>query len=89
LLWLVRAATQTTGGNVMRACGLLPCGPGNLAAGAGFLYLNGNLWGGATPYGEDYRTGCSLELEGRRAFGHPWIFARPLEDPARRRRFIV
>jgi anaerobic selenocysteine-containing dehydrogenase len=45
LLWLGQGLQrQTTGGNVMRACVLLPALTGNLCKpGAGFLYLNGNL----------------------------------------------
>jgi anaerobic selenocysteine-containing dehydrogenase len=45
LLWLGQGLQrQTTGGNVMRACVLLPALTGNLRKpGAGFLYLNGNL----------------------------------------------
>jgi anaerobic selenocysteine-containing dehydrogenase len=45
LLWLGQGLQrQTTGGNVIRACALLPAVTGNLCKpGAGFLYLNGNL----------------------------------------------
>lgn len=45
LLWLGQGLQrQTTGGNVMRTCSLLPALTGNLRKpGAGFLYLNGNL----------------------------------------------
>ena len=44
LLWLGQALQrQPTGGNVMRACSLLPAVTGNLGKpGAGFLYLNWN-----------------------------------------------
>ena len=43
LLWLGQALQrQPCGGNVMRACGLLPAVTGNIGKpGAGFLYLNG------------------------------------------------
>lgn len=43
LLWLGQGLQrQPTGGNVMRACSLLPAATGNLGKpGAGFLYLNG------------------------------------------------
>jgi anaerobic selenocysteine-containing dehydrogenase len=43
LLWLGQALQrQPYGGNVMRACGLLPAVTGNIGKpGAGFLYLNG------------------------------------------------
>jgi anaerobic selenocysteine-containing dehydrogenase len=45
LLWLGQGLQrQITGGNVMRACAMLPALTGNLCRpGAGFLYLNGNL----------------------------------------------
>ncbi len=45
LLWLGQALQrQPSGGNIMRACALLPALTGNLAkAGAGFLYLNWDL----------------------------------------------
>ncbi len=45
LLWLGQALQrQPTGGNVMRACALLPAVTGNLGKpGAGLLYLNFNL----------------------------------------------
>ena len=45
LLWLGQALQrQPNGGNVMRACALLPAHTGNLAKlGAGFLYLNWDL----------------------------------------------
>ena len=45
LLWLGQALQrQRMGGNVMRACALLPAVTGNLGKpGAGFLYLNWNL----------------------------------------------
>jgi anaerobic selenocysteine-containing dehydrogenase len=45
LLWLGQGLQrQVTGGNVMRACAMLPALTGNLCKpGAGFLYLNGNL----------------------------------------------
>src|SRR5207245_1452335 len=43
LLWLGQGLQrQRTGGNVVRACALLPAVTGNLGRrGAGFLYLNG------------------------------------------------
>jgi anaerobic selenocysteine-containing dehydrogenase len=45
LLWLGQGLQrQVTGGNVMRACAMLPALTGNLCKpGAGFLYLNGSL----------------------------------------------
>ena len=89
LLWLGQGLQrQSTGGNVMRACGLLPAVTGNLGKrGAGFLYLNGNLR--QRRIDEDYLTGAHL----RPAGGVPAIshmdFASALENPARSRALIV
>ncbi len=89
LLWLGQGLQrQATGGNVMRACGLLPAITGNLGKrGAGFLYLNGNLR--QRGMDEDYLTGVHL----RRAGGAPSIshmdFAAALENPARSQALIV
>ena len=89
LLWLGQGLQrQTTGGNVMRACGLLPAVTGNLCKpGAGFLYLNGNLR--QRRMDEDYLTGAHLGSDG----GAPSIshmdFAAALEDPARSQALIV
>src|SRR6202790_4086307 len=89
LLWLGQGLQrQTTGGNVMRACGLLPAATGNLCKpGAGFLYLNGNLR--QRRMDEDYLTGAHLGSGG----GAPSIshmdFAAALEDPARSQALIV
>jgi anaerobic selenocysteine-containing dehydrogenase len=57
LLWLGQGLQrQRTGGNVMRACALLPAVSGNLAKpGAGFLYLNGQA-----PIDSDYLTATRL-----------------------------
>ena len=89
LLWLGQGLQrQTTGGNVMRACGLLPAVTGNLCKpGAGFLYLNGNLR--QRRMDEDYLTGAHLGSDG----GAPSIshmdFAAALEDPERSQALIV
>ena len=89
LLWLGQGLQrQTTGGNVMRACGLLPAVTGNLCKpGAGFLYLNGNLR--QRRMDEDYLAGAHLGPSG----GAPCIshmdFAAALEDPARSRALFV
>jgi anaerobic selenocysteine-containing dehydrogenase len=62
LLWLGQGLQrQPTGGNVMRACSLLPAVTGNLAkAGAGFLYLN---WFNARGVDEAYLTTAHLSKE--------------------------
>ena len=89
LLWLGQGLQrQTTGGNVMRACGLLPAVTGNLGKpGAGFLYLNGNLR--QRRMDEEYLSGAHLAPSG----GVPPIshmdFAAALEDPARAQALIV
>ncbi len=89
LLWLGQGLQrQSTGGNVMRACGLLPALTGNLCKpGAGFLYLNGNLRQRCMD--EEYLAGTHLGLRG----GAPSIshmdFAAALEDPARSRALFV
>jgi anaerobic selenocysteine-containing dehydrogenase len=89
LLWLGQGLQrQRTGGNVMRACGLLPAVTGNLGKpGAGFLYLNGNLR--QRRMDEDYLNGSHLAPAG----GAPSIshmdFAAALEDPARSQALFV
>ena len=59
LLWLGQGLQrQPTGGNVMRACSLLPAVTGNLGKpGAGFLYLN---WFNARGVDEAYLTAAHL-----------------------------
>jgi anaerobic selenocysteine-containing dehydrogenase len=89
LLWLGQGLQrQATGGNVMRACALLPAVTGNLCKrGAGFLYLNGNLR--QRRMDEDYLTAAHLAPPG----GAPSIshmdLAATLEDPARSRAMFV
>jgi anaerobic selenocysteine-containing dehydrogenase len=89
LLWLGQGLQrQTTGGNVMRACGLLPAVTGNLCKpGAGFLYLNGNLR--QRRMDEDYLIGAHLGLAGGAPSVSHMDFAAALEDPARSRALFV
>jgi anaerobic selenocysteine-containing dehydrogenase len=89
LLWLGQGLQrQTTGGNVMRACGLLPAVTGNLCKpGAGFLYLNGNLR--QRRMDEEYLSGAHLASGGgARSVSH-MDFAAALEDPARSQALFV
>jgi anaerobic selenocysteine-containing dehydrogenase len=62
LLWLGQGLQrQPTGGNVMRACAMLPAATGNLGKpGAGFLYLNGS---GRKGIDVDYIDGAGLRRE--------------------------
>ena len=59
LLWLGQGLQrQATGGNILRACGLLAAATGNIGKpGAGFLYLNGT---GSRGIQDDYIWGTSL-----------------------------
>ncbi|MGO9512605.1 MAG: molybdopterin-dependent oxidoreductase [Steroidobacteraceae bacterium] len=88
LLWLGQGLQrQATGGNVMRACALLPAVTGNLCKpGAGFLYLNGNLR--QRGMDEGYLTGAHLAAGVAPAISH-MDFAKVLEDPARSRALFV
>jgi anaerobic selenocysteine-containing dehydrogenase len=89
LLWLGQGLQrQVTGGNVMRACGLLPAVTGNLCKpGAGILYLNSNMRQRCMD--EEYVSGAHLAPPG----GLPAIshmdFAAALEDPVRSRALFV
>jgi anaerobic selenocysteine-containing dehydrogenase len=89
LLWLGQGLQrQATGGNVMRACGLLPAVTGNLCKpGAGFLYLNGNLRQRCMD--EDYLAGVHLGRPGGAPSVSHMDFAAALEDPARSRALFV
>ena len=80
LLWLGQGLQrQPTGGNVMRACSLLPAVTGNLGKpGAGFLYLN---WFNARGVDEAYLTAAHLS-RGVPAISHMDL-ADCLADPAR------
>jgi len=88
LLWLGQGLQrQTTGGNVMRACAVLPAVTGNLCKpGAGFLYLNGNLR--QRGMDEAYLTAAHLAAAPAPAVSH-MDFADVLEDPARSRALFV
>jgi anaerobic selenocysteine-containing dehydrogenase len=89
LLWLGQGLQrQATGGNVMRACGLLPAVTGNLCKrGAGFLYLNANLR--QRRMDEDYLTAAHLAPPGGAPSVSHMDFAAALEDPARSRALFV
>ena len=80
LLWLGQGLQrQPTGGNVMRACALLPAATGNLGKpGAGFLYLN---WFNARGIDEAYLTAAHLS-RGVPPISHMDL-AECLADPAR------
>ncbi len=88
LLWLGQGLQrQATGGNVMRACGLLPAITGNLGKpGAGFLYLNGNLR--QRHMDEDYLVGAHLASKAGGACISHMDFAAALEDPRVRALFV-
>jgi anaerobic selenocysteine-containing dehydrogenase len=79
LLWLGQGLQrQRTGGNVMRACALLPAVSGNVGKpGAGFLYLNGQV-----PIDGDYLTGAHLATQAPPPVSHMDL-CEVLEDPAR------
>jgi anaerobic selenocysteine-containing dehydrogenase len=79
LLWLGQGLQrQRTGGNVMRACALLPVVSGNLGrAGTGFLYLNGQA-----PMDSDYLTASHLGADSPPAVSHMDL-CDVLEDPSR------
>ena len=89
LLWLGQGLQrQSTGGNVMRACGLLPAVTGNLCKrGAGFLYLNGNLR--QRRMDEDYLTAAHLAPPGGVPSVSHMDLAAALEDSARSRALFV
>src|SRR5690242_15973408 len=79
LLWLGQGLQrQPMGGNVFRACALLPAATGNLGKpGAGFYYLNGGRRG----IRGDYLAAPHLRREPARSLSHMDLAAR-LEDPA-------
>jgi anaerobic selenocysteine-containing dehydrogenase len=81
LLWLGQGfQRQRTGGNVVRACALLPAVTGNIGKpGAGFLYLNGTETRGVD---EDYVAGTHLAGEPRPAVSQMDL-AGVLADPVR------
>ena len=79
LLWVGQGLQrQTTGGNVMRACGVLPALTGNVGKpGAGFYYLN--ITPGIAGMDFDALAGAQL-LQGRRPSISHMDFAERLED---------
>jgi anaerobic selenocysteine-containing dehydrogenase len=81
LLWLGQGLQrQRTGGNVVRACALLPALTGNLGKpGAGFLYLNGT---GSRAIDEDYLAAAHLRRDAPDPISHMDLVAS-LEDPSR------
>jgi anaerobic selenocysteine-containing dehydrogenase len=88
LLWLGQGLQrQATGGNVMRACALLPALTGNLGKpGAGFLYLNGNL--ARRGIDEAYLCGAHLAASPAPSISH-MDFVDVLEDHRRSRALFV
>jgi anaerobic selenocysteine-containing dehydrogenase len=80
LLWLGQGLQrQRTGGNVMRACAVLPAVTGNLGRpGAGFLYLNGPESRRLEP---DYLSAAHLNPEPPPSVSQMDLAGR-LEDPA-------
>jgi anaerobic selenocysteine-containing dehydrogenase len=86
LLWLGQGLQrQALGGNVMRACAMLPALTGNLARpGAGFLYLNGDL----SRRGIDEGYLCPAPAQAPPALSHMDL-AAALEDPSRSRALMV
>jgi anaerobic selenocysteine-containing dehydrogenase len=83
LLWIGQGLQrQRTGGNVVRACALLPAATGNLGKpGAGFLYLNGPASRGID---EDYLAAPHLARHETNAISHMDL-AAALEDADRSR----
>ena len=81
LLWLGQGLQrQRTGGNVVRACALLPALTGNLGKpGTGFLYLNGT---GSRGIDEDYLRASQLGVDVPEPISHMEL-ADCLEDPRR------
>jgi anaerobic selenocysteine-containing dehydrogenase len=88
LLWLGQGLQrQTTGGNVVRACALLPAVTGNLCKpGAGFLYLNGNLQ--QRGIDEDYLTAPHLGSSRAPTISHMDL-VDALEDRSKSRALFV
>src|SRR5262245_52475763 len=83
LLWLGQGLQrQPMGGNVMRACALLPAATGNIGKpGAGFYYLNGS---GRKGIRESVITAPRLRREPARSVSQMDL-AATLEDPAKAR----
>jgi anaerobic selenocysteine-containing dehydrogenase len=89
LLWLGQGLQrQATGGNIMRACAVLPAVTGNVGKpGAGLLYLNGNLR--ARGIDEDYLAGAALAGGVVRPELSHMDLAAALEDETRSRALFV
>ncbi len=89
LLWLGQGLQrQTTGGNVMRACAMLPALTGNLCKpGAGFLYLNGNL--SRRGMDEAYLSGARFAAAPAPPAVSHMDLADVLEDPQRSRALFI
>src|SRR5258705_8362383 len=83
LLWLGQGLQrQPMGGNVFRACALLPAATGNIGQpGAGFYYLNGS---GRKGIRESTITAPKLRREPERSVSQMDL-AATLEDPAQTR----
>ena len=83
LLWLGQGLQrQPQGGNVMRACALLPTVTGNFGKpGAGLYYLNGS---GPRKLKDDYLSAPHLRQAPEATIGHMDLVAA-LKDPARSR----
>ena len=88
LLWLGQGLQrQTSGGNVIRACALLPAVTGNLCKpGAGFLYLNANLLKRGVD--EAYLTAPHLGMHAPPPISHMDL-VEVLENPTRSQALIV
>jgi anaerobic selenocysteine-containing dehydrogenase len=88
LLWLGQGLQrQSTGGNVIRACALLPAVTGNLCKpGTGFLYLNGDLK--QRGMDEDYLSAPHLGSSRAPAISHMDL-VDALEDRVRSRALFV
>jgi anaerobic selenocysteine-containing dehydrogenase len=88
LLWLGQGLQrQTGGGNVIRACGMLPAVTGNLCKpGAGFLYLNADLR--QRGIDEDYLAAPHLAAPAAAPISHMDL-VDVLEDPQRSQALFV
>jgi anaerobic selenocysteine-containing dehydrogenase len=88
LLWLGQGLQrQSGGGNVMRACAMLPALTGNIGKpGAGFLYLNANL--ADRGIDEAYLTAPHLAASPAAQLSHMDL-AAALEDPRRAQALVI
>ena len=89
LLWLgLGLQRQPTGGNVIRACALLPAVTGNLGKpGAGFLYLN---WNFNAPYrylDDAYLTAPHLAMQHAATSSATWTWRPASKTRSGRRRW--